>query len=161
MDGFGDSLNAAEWVTSRLESEDVSHAEVGCVMKESTEGRVTLAELEPGTEHSQNAVWWRVFVEGSADYRFTTSLEESHLADLVGRSIQSARLLDQHTPARYDQERPIKQCIRDGLLVDRSATGVRVRSSISFTRRSEMQWTVSPSNEHGHRITMLAFNQRC
>ncbi|WP_264555094.1 metallopeptidase TldD-related protein [Halocatena marina] len=103
MDGFGDSLNAAEWVTSRLESEDVSHAEVGCVMKESTEGRVTLAELEPGTEHSQNAVWWRVFVEGSADYRFTTSLEESHLADLVGRSIQSARLLDQHTPARYDQ----------------------------------------------------------
>ncbi|MCO8246445.1 metallopeptidase TldD-related protein [Haladaptatus sp. AB643] len=98
-----DGLDAAEWLLSRFESDDeVAFAEVGCLDRDHTTGSTTPSEVRFADDLSHVGVWWRVFAEGSADYRFTTSFSESHLEDLVERSIRSARVLDQNDPAQYD-----------------------------------------------------------
>ncbi|MFH5797969.1 metallopeptidase TldD-related protein [Haladaptatus sp. CMAA 1911] len=103
MDEIADGIDAAEWVLSRFDAdEDVAVAEVGYVDRRQTTGSVTPTEVRSADDLSHAGVRWRVFVEGSADYRFTTSLSKSHLDDLMERSIRSARVLDQRLPAKYD-----------------------------------------------------------
>ncbi|GAA0245635.1 metallopeptidase TldD-related protein [Haladaptatus pallidirubidus] len=117
MEQLTQGIDAAEWVLSRLESEEsVAYAEVGCVGKESTDGSVTAETVRSATDLSQVGVWWRLFAEGSADYRFATSLETDHLDDLIERSIRSATVLDQQLPASYDRG-TVHQAVHPGWAV--------------------------------------------
>ncbi|WP_233274770.1 metallopeptidase TldD-related protein [Haladaptatus cibarius] len=117
MEQLTQGIETAEWVLSRLDSEeDVAYAEVGCVGRETTDGSVTPEKIRSATDLSQVGVWWRLFAEGSADYRFTTAFEEDHLNNLIERSIRSATVLDQRLPASYDRG-TIHQAVHPGWAV--------------------------------------------
>lgn len=96
-------IDASDSVLSRLESnDDVAYAEVGGVTRRTTDAVVTADQVRSATDLTETGVWWRVFADGAADYRFATSLEDDHLKDLIDRSLRSAKMLDQTAPAQYD-----------------------------------------------------------
>ncbi|WP_266075627.1 metallopeptidase TldD-related protein [Haladaptatus caseinilyticus] len=140
MEGFTQSIDTAEWVLSRLESEEsVAYAEVGSIDRESTDGSVIPAEVRSATDLSQAGVWWRLFADGSADYRYATSFETDHLEDLIERSIRSATVLDQRTSARYDRG-TVHRAVHSGWTVggslgdfDAAEKLERVRSALADT----------------------------
>ncbi|WP_435152268.1 hypothetical protein [Haladaptatus sp. DFWS20] len=104
MERLAQGIDTAEWVLSQLESEErVAYAEVGCVGRESTDGSVIPTDVRSTIDLSQIGVWWRLCADGSVDYRFSSSLETDHLDDLIERSIRSATVLDQRSPACYDR----------------------------------------------------------
>ena len=101
-----DLIERVEDVLSRLESvSDVAYAEVGGVSRDISEAIVSTTEVRSTVDMTTAGVWWRLFVDGAADYRYTSTLEDDHLDDLIERSVRSARLLDQSAPARYDRGR--------------------------------------------------------
>ena len=102
-------------VLSRFDADgEVAVAEFGHVDRRQTTGSATPTEVRSADDLSHAGVWWRVFVEGSADYRFTTSLSKSRLEDLMERSVRSARVLDQRLPASTTLEPLIRRSIRGG-----------------------------------------------
>lgn len=97
-------VDAAEFVLGELETTaDVAYAEVGGVHRDGRDVVVRRPGSNSATSFDTTSVWWRVFVEGSAAYRHTSTLEEAHLEDLVERTVRSGRLLDQSAPARFDR----------------------------------------------------------
>jgi TldD protein len=97
-------IDAAESVLADFEAvDDAAHAEVGGVERRVTDVVVTAEDVRSATDLRETGVWWRVFADGAADYRYSTSLEPDHLEELVERSLRSAKLLDQSAPARYDE----------------------------------------------------------
>jgi TldD protein len=96
-------IEATDDVLSRLDADDdVAYAEVGGVDRRVADAVVTDDSVRSANDFARTGVWWRVFVEGAADYRYTTVLDDDHLDDLIERSLRAARLLDQSTPASYD-----------------------------------------------------------
>ena len=101
-----DLIEHVEDVLSRLESvSDVAYAEVGGVSRDISEAIVSATTVRSTVDMTTAGVWWRVFVDGAADYRYTSELDDDHIEDLIERSVRSARLLDQSAPARYDRGR--------------------------------------------------------
>ncbi len=97
-------IDVAESVLDRLESnDDVAYAEVGGVARRATDAVVTAEEVRSASDVAETGVWWRLFADGAADYRYTTSFDDDHLDDLVAKSVRSGRLLGQETPANYDR----------------------------------------------------------
>ena len=87
----------------RLEGDDaVAHAEVGGVYAEKTDAVVTDEGPRERVSFAETGVWCRVFANGAADYRYTTSLDEESLADVADRTIRAGEVLAQDEPARYD-----------------------------------------------------------
>lgn len=104
MDDLDTVIDASEAVLSKLASNaEVAYAEVGGVRRWVTDAVVTADRVRSANDLTDSGVWWRVFVDGSADYRYLSTLEETHLDELLARSIRSATLLDQRSPARYDR----------------------------------------------------------
>lgn len=96
-------IDATEAVLDRFESDDdVAYAEVGGVERRIGDGVVTADRTRTATDLTETGIWWRVFADGAADYRYATSLDDDHLEDLIDRSIRSAKMLDQSVNARYD-----------------------------------------------------------
>ncbi|WP_313692366.1 metallopeptidase TldD-related protein [Halorarum halobium] len=96
-------IDAVDWVQSRFESNDaVSYAEVGGITREVTDAVITDAGVRTQTDTVHSGVWWRQFTDGTADYRYTTMVDESQLDTEIERSIRSARLLAQSRPASVD-----------------------------------------------------------
>jgi len=97
-------IDAAESVLADFEADDdVAYAEVGGVERRVTDAVVTVDRVRSANDLIETGVWWRVFAEGAADYRYATSFETDHLDELAERSLRSAKLLDQSAPARYDR----------------------------------------------------------
>lgn len=96
-------IDATDDVLSRLEArDDVAYAEVGGVERRITDAVVTGDGVRSANDFAKTGIWWRVFAGGAADYRYTTTLEDDHIEDLIERSIRGAKLLDQSAPAKYD-----------------------------------------------------------
>lgn len=100
-----DRIDAADWLLTELESaEEVAYAEVGAVREQYRSAAVRADERRATDPVETTGVWCRVFVEGSAAYRFTTTLTEANLEEVANRTRRSARLLGQNTPSKYDPE---------------------------------------------------------
>lgn len=97
-----DPYGTADWLLSQLDANDeVAYAEVGGV--ERTGFDIVMRDGNTYTaKPSQSMVWFRIFSDGAADYRYTNTLERSHLDDLIERAIRSCRHLNQSAPASYD-----------------------------------------------------------
>lgn len=97
-------IDAAEFVVSELESyNEVAYAEVGGVARDTRDVVVRRGRSNSATPVESEGVWWRVFTDGVASHRHTNTLEESHLSDLVERTVRSGQLLKQDDPASYDR----------------------------------------------------------
>lgn len=98
-------VDGAEFLLSELEDRDaVAHAEVGGVTADCTDAVVSDGGVRNTSSFTTSGLWWRLFAEGAADYRYSSSLEEDHLREVVDRSVTSATLLGQDRPARIDPE---------------------------------------------------------
>lgn len=82
--------------------DDVAYAEIAGLVSERTDAVVTAQEVRHATDVETSSIWFRLFVNGAADYRHTTVLDPNHLVDTADRAIRAARNLAQETPARYD-----------------------------------------------------------
>ena len=97
-------IDASERVLALLEStDDVAYAEIGGVVRDVTDVVVTRDAVQSASDMIETGVWWRLFANGVADYRYTTSFTDDHLQQLVERSIHAATVLAQTQPAQYDQ----------------------------------------------------------
>jgi TldD protein len=117
-------VDAAEFLLAELTDRDeVAHAEAGGVTADCSDAVVTTDGIRSTTSFTTTGVWWRLFADGAADYRFSSSLEEEHLQEIIDRSVRSATLLGQEQPARFDPEtvhRATHPGWGDGSLADQS-----------------------------------------
>ena len=95
------SLEAAnslyEYITSH---EDVVHTEVGAISKSTTQSLFQGKGPENIAEVDENGVWCRIYSNGSADYRYTTSLDVDNLENIADKAIRAAKHLGQNYPER-------------------------------------------------------------
>ncbi len=97
------ALDAMDWLLDYLESDErVAYAEVGGVYKEKTDAVVTGDGPRETVAFTETGAWVRVFADGAADYRYTTSLDEESLQDEADRAIRSGEVLAQEDPGRFD-----------------------------------------------------------
>jgi TldD protein len=101
---FEDSLDAMDWLLDRFEDDDtVAYAEVGAIDQVKTDFVVTQDGPRERVSFDESGVCFRVFAEGAADYRYTSSLTEESLADAADRAVRAGEFLAQDEPARYDR----------------------------------------------------------
>ncbi|WP_276248978.1 metallopeptidase TldD-related protein [Haladaptatus sp. YSMS36] len=105
MDADREALvDALEFLLDRFEGvETVAYAEVGAIAQAKTDIVVTEDGLRNATPFTETGVCCRVFAEGAADYRYTTSLDEESLTDVSDRAIRSGEVLAQRDAGRFDQ----------------------------------------------------------
>lgn len=104
MNEGDEPVAAMEWLLNRFEEDDdVAYAEVGAVSQTKTDLVVTEDGSRSEVAFDETGVWCRVFSNGAADYRYTTSLEETALADVADRAVRGGKFLAQVDPARFDQ----------------------------------------------------------
>jgi TldD protein len=97
-------LDAMDWLLDRFEDDErVAYAEVGAIDQVKTDVVVTGDGPRDRVSFDERGVCFRVFVEGAADYRYTSSLDEESLADAADRAVRAAEFLAQDDPARFDQ----------------------------------------------------------
>jgi len=96
-------LDAMDWLLDRFEDDDVAYAEVGAIDQAKTDVVVTDDGPRDRVSFDERGVCFRVFVEGAADYRYTSSLDEESLTDAADRAVRAAEFLAQDDPARFDQ----------------------------------------------------------
>ncbi|MFB6148559.1 MAG: metallopeptidase TldD-related protein, partial [Halobacteriales archaeon] len=96
-------VEAMDTLLTYLEGEDdVAYAEVGGVIRTYTDAVITDEGVRNASEFDETGVWCRVFADGAAEYRYTTSLEDEHIRDIGERVVRAGRQLGQEFPARYD-----------------------------------------------------------
>lgn len=96
-------IDASEATLERLETDDdVAYATVGGVDRRVADAVVADGRVRSANDLRETGVWWRLFADGAADYRYVTTLDDDHVEEVLERSLRSARLLDQSTPASYD-----------------------------------------------------------
>jgi TldD protein len=96
-------LDAMDWLLDRFEDDDVAYAEVGAIDQAKTDVVVTDDGPRDRVSFDERGVCFRVLVEGAADYRYTSSLDEESLTDAADRAVRAAEFLAQDDPARFDQ----------------------------------------------------------
>ena len=97
-------LDAMDWLLDRFEDDDdVAYAEVGAIDRAKTDVVVTDDGPRDRVSFDERGVCFRVFVEGAADYRYTSSLDEESLTDAADRAVRAAEFLAQDDPARFGQ----------------------------------------------------------
>jgi TldD protein len=83
-------VDAAEFLLAELADRDaVAHAEVGGVAADCSDAVVTDEAVRNTTSFTTEGVWWRLFAGGAADYRFSSSLDEEYIREVVDRSVGS------------------------------------------------------------------------
>lgn len=96
-------LDAMEWALDTLADDDaVAYAEVGGVYSRRTDAVVTDAGPREHVEFSRGGIWFRLFADGAADYRYTEGLDEENLEEQIERSIRGGEMLAQDTPGKFD-----------------------------------------------------------
>lgn len=96
-------LDAMDETMDRLEDEeDVAYAEVGGVYVEKSDAVVTEDGVRTSTSFPETGVWLRVFANGAADYRYTTTLTDEAIEDEIGRAVRGGKYLAQEQPDRVD-----------------------------------------------------------
>ncbi|WP_228546122.1 metallopeptidase TldD-related protein [Halegenticoccus tardaugens] len=104
MTGSDEPIAAMEWLLDRFETDDdVAYAEVGAVSQAKTDLIVTENGPRDELTFDETGVWCRVFADGAADYRYTTTLDEAALADVADRAVRGGKFLAQADSARFDQ----------------------------------------------------------
>ncbi|SFR70166.1 metallopeptidase TldD-related protein [Halogeometricum limi] len=112
-------IEAMEWLLDRFEDDEtVAYAEVGAVAQTKTDLVVTHEGPRDELEFDETGVWFRVFADGAADYRYTTSLGEEALEDEADRAVRGGEFLAQDEPARFDQF-TLHQAVHEGWAADR------------------------------------------
>jgi TldD protein len=107
-------IEAIEYIHDTLDDREiVAYAEVGGGVRDHGEVVITDDGVQSTIEHNVTEVWWRVYVDGAADYRYTTSLDTAHVDDLLDRAIRAAELLDQSDAIRFDPA-TVHRAIHDG-----------------------------------------------
>ena len=102
--GREELLDAMDWLLDRFEDdESVAYAEVGAIDQVKTDLVVTDDGPRDKVSFDERGVCFRVFVEGAADYRYTSSLDEESLEDAADRAVRAGEFLAQDDPARFDQ----------------------------------------------------------
>jgi len=97
------ALDAMDWVLDRLAADDaVAYAEVGGVYSERSDAVVTDDGPRERVAFTESGVWFRVFADGAADYRYTNSLDKDRLEDEIERAIRGGEMLAQAEPGRFD-----------------------------------------------------------
>ncbi|MEF8842556.1 MAG: metallopeptidase TldD-related protein [Haloarculaceae archaeon] len=97
-------LDAMDWLLDRFEDDDaVAYAEVAAIDQVKTDLVVTGAGPRERISFEERGVCFRTFVEGAADYRYTSSLDEESLADAADRAVRAGKFLAQDDPARFDR----------------------------------------------------------
>ena len=95
--------DAMDWLLDRFERDDaVAYAEVGGIYSERTDAVVGEDGPRERLGFTESGVWFRVFADGAADYRYTTSLDEESLEDEAERAIRGGEMLAQEAPGQYD-----------------------------------------------------------
>jgi TldD protein len=88
------ALDAMDRLLEEFEDDDaVAYAEVGGVYQEKTDLVVTGDGPRNRTAFTETGVWLRVFANGAADYRYTTSLDDESLRDVADRAIRSGEVV--------------------------------------------------------------------
>ncbi|WP_232819782.1 metallopeptidase TldD-related protein [Haloprofundus halophilus] len=119
MNESDDPIAAMEWLLDRFEDDsDVAYAEVGAVSQSKTDLVFTEDGPRDEVEFDETGVWCRVFADGAADYRYTTSLDEEALTDVAERAVRGGKFLAQTDPARFDQF-TMHRAVHDGWAADR------------------------------------------
>ncbi|WP_132058583.1 metallopeptidase TldD-related protein [Halorussus amylolyticus] len=96
-------LDAMDWLLNRFENDDdVAYAEVGGIYQEKTDLVVTEDGPRENTAFTETGVCLRVFANGSADYRYSSSIDEESLEDVADRAVRSGEVLAQDDPAQFD-----------------------------------------------------------
>lgn len=96
-------FDAMDRLLDRFEDDDaVAYAEVGGVYQEKTDAVVTHDGPRERTSFTETGVWLRVFANGAADYRYTTTLDEESLEDEAERAIRAGKVLAQDEPGSFD-----------------------------------------------------------
>ncbi|WP_224338017.1 metallopeptidase TldD-related protein [Haloprofundus halobius] len=104
MNESAEPIEAMEWLLDRFEDDaDVAYAEVGAVSQAKTDLVVTADDPRDELTFDETGVWCRVFADGAADYRYTTSLDEEALTDVADRAVRGGKFLAQSDPARFDR----------------------------------------------------------
>lgn len=129
-------IAAAEFLLDDLAARDaVAYAEVGGVLADRSDVVVNHEGVQSAADFTTSGIWWRVFAGGSADYRYSSSLDHDHLSEIADRSVRSGELLAQEEPARYDAG-SLHQATHpgwgDGELADLSADNVGERLSTAL-----------------------------
>jgi TldD protein len=107
-------LDAIDRALDRLEAnDDVAYAEVGGVYQEKSDAVVTEDGVRNSLSFPETGLWLRVFANGAADYRYTTTLTDEALDDEIDRAVRGGKYLAQETPARVDTE-SIHRGVHDG-----------------------------------------------
>jgi TldD protein len=107
-------FDAIDRALDRLEAnEDVAYAEVGGVYQEKSDAVVTEDGVRNSLSFPETGLWLRVFANGAADYRYTTTLTDEALEDEIDRAVRGGKYLAQETPARVDTE-SIHRGVHDG-----------------------------------------------
>lgn len=98
-----DPIDAADSLCSYFEEHsDVAYAEVGAISRRQGKVGLTADRTRRTDPIDTTGVWCRAYVDGSASYRFITTLDEEHMMDIADRVIRSARVLGQDRPSQYD-----------------------------------------------------------
>jgi TldD protein len=101
---FEESLDAMDWLLDRFEDDErVAYAEVGAIDQVKTDAVVTDDGPRETVSFDETGVCFRTFVEGAADYRYTSRLDEESLSDAADRAVRAGEFLAQDEPARYDR----------------------------------------------------------
>jgi len=102
-DACEDPFEAMDLLLDRFEADDaVAYAEVGGVSQNKTDLVVTEKGPRDTASFAETGVWCRVFANGAADYRYTTSLDDESLDDVADRAIRAGEVLAQEDSARFD-----------------------------------------------------------
>jgi TldD protein len=96
-------LDAIDETIDRLEDDDdVAYAEVGGVYREKSDAVVTEDGVRDAQSFPETGLWMRVFANGAADYRYTSTLTEEAIEDVIGRVVRGGKYLAQDQPDRVD-----------------------------------------------------------
>lgn len=96
-------FDSMDWLLDRFDDDDaVAYAEVGSIYQEKTDVVVTHDGPRETNSFIEAGVWFRIFADGTADYRYTTSLDEESLEDEAERAIRGGEVLAQDEPGRFD-----------------------------------------------------------
>jgi len=99
-----EALETSERVLDDLAGDDaVAYAEVGALERRFVDVVAGADAVRSAADGVETGVWWRLFADGAADYRYVRTLADDHVDDQLERSKRGARVLDQSDPARYDE----------------------------------------------------------
>lgn len=96
-------VDAVEATIGFLEaSEDIAYAEAGGVNRCYTNIVISTSRTDNTTDIDTWGVWWRLFADAGADYRYLNQPTYDDLETSIERSLRAATVLDHDSPPHFD-----------------------------------------------------------